>query len=190
VACSDPACLCVQNGYPTPTPFVGPGPQVFVVDKDSDFTIVVEAKPGVDHVTVPTDPGVPPLSIDHRPNLQIEGTRDMGVPGPTPCMGGIQGIDPPDFGPSLTITSALQSFACQFASFTPLLPCTLDPVGNKNYLSPMSTGQFCDQTVQPAQAFQLGDTVLTVQLQDNMGVLGPTAQIVVRLPPPTPTPTP
>lgn len=106
--------------------------------------------------------------------------------------GGIQGISPPDFGPTVDITNALWNFSCRFQAFSTGDTCLLDAYGNQNaWANPTVTPsvQFCD-IVTVTKAFPPGDSILTVQLRDTSQNLGPTAQIVIRVPTPTPTPPP
>ena len=110
---------------------------------------------------------------------------DIGAGG-----GGIPGIDPADFGPSDAVSDALADFACRFEFHLPAAPCTLDSNGIESTIGPVPpTAQFCDQ-VSATAAFPAGDSVLTVQVADVAGHIGPTAQIVIRVVTPTPPPTP
>jgi len=107
--------------------------------------------------------------------------------------GGIPGVDPPNFAATPDIINTLQSFAIWFTYQSPGAACTLAPGGGSYaYVSPGATAQFCDPMNAP-QAFPPGDSLLTVQLKDTGGNVGPTAQIIVRVatwtPGPTPTPT-
>jgi hypothetical protein len=135
------------------------------------------------------------------PNVQIESSQNMGNGSNPVCSpsgaynddGGIPGINPPNFAPTPGIINALQSFAVWFLSYSPGAACTFAPGGGSYaYVSPIATAQFCDEMSAP-QAFPPGDSLLTVQLEDTGGKVGPTAQIIVRVstwtPAPTETPT-
>jgi hypothetical protein len=137
------------------------------------------------------------------PNLQIESSQNMGNASNPVCSssgtlnlnGGIPGIDPPDFSARPDIINTLQSFAIWFKYQSPGSACTFAPGGGSYAyvsVSPSATAQFCD-AMNAAQAFPPGDSLLTVQLKDTGGNVGPTAQIIVRVatwtPPPTGTPT-
>lgn len=107
--------------------------------------------------------------------------------------GGIPFINPPNFASTPAIINALQSFAIWFQYYSPGAACTLKFGGDCcGYVSPIATAQFCDEMSAP-QAFPPGDSLLTVQLEDTGGNVGPTAQIIVRVstwtPAPTETPT-
>jgi hypothetical protein len=159
---------------------------------------VVEAKRGTGGAAVgttlqppPTPPSPTPLTT--RPDLQIESTKPMGI-FTTLCdpSGGIQGISSPDFGPSVDITNALWNFSCRFQAFAPSEACLLDAYGNPNALANPGASpavQFCD-VVTVTKAFPPGDSILTVQLRDTSQKIGPTAQVVIRVPTFTPTLTP
>jgi hypothetical protein len=119
--------------------------------------------------------------------------------------GGILGINPPDFTPTSAIINTLQSFAVWFTYIqSTLSACTSGPGGGySDFVSPnlallgrtpqSATAQFCDGMSAP-QAFPPGDSLLTAQLTDTAGNVGPTAQIIVRVatwtPVVTSTPTP
>ena len=107
----------------------------------------------------------------------------------TSVNGGIPGIDPPNFASTPDIINALQSFAIWFTYQSPGSACTFAPGGGSYaYVNPIATAQFCDPMSAP-QAFPPGDSLLTVQLTDAGGNVGPTAQIIVRVSTRTPTPT-
>jgi hypothetical protein len=178
---------------PTPTPaFDSEGRRIYQA-KSGQFVIVVEGRPGSSGapVGVSLDPGV-----DGRPDLQIQNTRNMGNGSLTVCDtgpasaggGGVPGINPPRFDPGdLFVTNALNDFACRFdPSVSNAAPCTiLDEGREPRLVVASSTAQFCDFVAATA-AFPPGENLLTVRLRDVLGNPGPTAQIVVRVPTPTP----
>ena len=157
------------------------------------FLVVVEAKPGRSGAKVGSKLQVDPSA--QRPDLQIESTHDLGAGSTVVCdvglgAGGIPGVSPPDFGPSRFISDALADFACRFEFHLPASACTLNSNGITSTIGPDTpTAQFCDQ-VSATAAFPKGDSLLTVQVADVAGNIGPTAQIVVRVVTPTPLPTP
>jgi len=196
VYCANPGCDC--SGWPTRTPNIpGPTPQIFSGDGGT-FRIVVEARPGTSRTPLAT-PNFkqyvcPAGSV--VPNLQIESTRNMGNANNPVCSsgggynvnGGIAGIDPPNFAPEPAIITALRSFAVGFV-YTKSTgdACTfVNGGGGYSFVSPIATAQFCDPMSLP-QAFPPGDSLLTVQLTDAGGNVGPTAQIIVRVSTWTPT---
>jgi hypothetical protein len=131
------------------------------------------------------------------PQLQIESTQDMGNGSNPVCSsngsenvnGGIPGVNPPDFTPTSSIINTLQSFAVWFTYQSPGYACTFAPGGGSySYVNSSATAQFCDEMNLP-QAFSTGDSLLTAQLMDAGGNVGPTAQIIVRVFTWTPTPT-
>jgi hypothetical protein len=141
-----------------------------------------------------------PTNDATRPDLQIESNRALGDGNPTvDCRsglptsqwGGIPGIEPPNFADTQLITDALTDFGCRFQPAPIGSPCTLDGQGNPSLLNPNpgdpSVHQFC-HLVAGSDLFPAGDTILTVQLRDVGQNVGPTAQIVVRIATPTPTP--
>jgi hypothetical protein len=179
------------------------GRPVFSRGDGAGFMIVVEGRPGSGG-----DPGasLPALcSTTSRPDMQLESDRQLGTgailscpaPGTTPTPGPVQGFSPPDFGPSDAVTYALQNLASGFVrSASSSDSFTFDNFGNTNFVcysngpcaaSATTTAQFA-KLVQIRQKLPPGDTILTVQLRDSGQNLGPTAQIVVRVATPTPTP--
>jgi hypothetical protein len=176
------------------------------------FLLVVEAKPGTSNAAVGATLNVVPPA---RPDLQIESTHDMksgtspvdisvidcqaATPIPRAQWGGIPGIPTPNFdsdtGPIPVIANTLVDFVtCHFGSF-PINAtnpfdkgaCTSDDRGNPGQPVNGGTQQFCDQVLSP-EAFPIGDSLLTVQVRDALGNIGPTAQIIVRVATPTPPP--
>jgi hypothetical protein len=133
--------------------------------------------------------------LGNWPDIQIETTLPLGDGANSSCAngqpgGGVPGIDPPNFTPEALpgpLTSALNSFACQFEYHAPGSQCTWagDPTSLR-FVNSASTAQFCD--VMSANApFNPGDSIVTVRLRDTPGGnTGPTAQIVVRVNTPKP----
>jgi hypothetical protein len=162
-----------------------------------EFRIVVEARPGISGLGVATANFTTCGSASGMPNVQIESSQRMGNGSNPVCSssgafnvnGGIPGIDPPDFTPTSDIINTLQSFAIWFTYQSPGSACTLKPGGDCcSYVSPSTTAQFCDK-MNSAQSFPPGDSLVTVQLRDTGGNVGPAAQIIVRVATWTPVPT-
>ncbi len=110
---------------------------------------------------------------------------DMGPP-PTP-FGGVPGTNPPVFLPGGAITAAIQDIECRFIA-VPLNSqvsgaCTRKSNGDFSFVSSTSRTQYCYQVPMTA-AFQSGDTLVSVQLRDGGGNLGPTKEFIVRVVPP------
>lgn len=171
---------------PTPTPaFDAAGRRIFV-RRSGQFALIVEGKRGTSNASVATV--LVPPSSSLRPDMQIESSRNMGNGSLAVCDeangGGIPGIDPPNFGPSQSVTNALRDFACRFAVFPPSGACTkVDQTAVFRTVDPTATIQFCDFVTGNA-LFPLGDSLVTVQLRDTAGNLGAPAQIIVRVMPP------
>lgn len=186
---------CSQSCATTPTPTVAieNGRRVFNM-RAGQFVIVVEGAPGLSHQKAGTSlqPG-----DDARPDLQIESTTNMGNGSTTVCDtgpvssggGGIPGVAPPSFQDNVaSITDALNDLACRFQSYTASAACTFtDASGEPRFVTPGATVQFCDFMAKTTE-FPPGDSLVTVRLRDIAGNTGPTAQIVVRVATPTPTP--
>jgi hypothetical protein len=153
----------------------------------SGFQLVVEAQPGLSGLDpsrrvfayVADDP-------KSRPDLEIETSRDMGDGSPAVCdrmrpnIGGIPGINPPDFAETQRVSDAINDFACRFETFLqPDSACTVDKNGEFAFERKESTLQFC-MVVARAWAFPLGDTLLSVRLRDTDGNPGPIKQVRMR----------
>lgn len=160
----------------------------------SGFQLVVEAKPGLSGL----DPGRRVAAYDagdpkSRPDLEIESSRDMGDGSRAVCdrmrpnIGGIPGINPPNFAETQPLSDAINDFACRFETFLqPDSACTVDKNGEFAFESKESTLQFC-MVVARAWAFPLGDTLLSVRLRDTDGNPGPIKQVrITRSAEPTP----
>jgi len=157
------------------------------------FQIVVEAKPGASRARV----GSSTYSPGSTPDLQIEVTRALGNGSTLVCddgsqniLGGVPGINPPNFGNDPTIADRLNDLGCRFidGSGSPigrqcgdLTACVLG-IDAMHYCvaSPDTTLQFCGFVSQNL-SFQSGDTLVTVRVRDVLGNLGPAAQLIVRV---------
>lgn len=157
------------------------------------FTVVVEAKPGPSRLPVglnafrydPLDPSV-------RPDLEIIVSRPLGDGSPAVCdnmlpmLGGVPAAS--SFNLTQPISDAINDFACRFVNGagTPGgraagSQCTLFADGEFHFADSRSTAQFCAGIAAPF-GFTLGDTVVTVRVQDASGIPGPPASFVVRVP--------
>ena len=191
VYCCDSVCA---TPTPTSTPFFDvQGRRIYQVNT-GQLLIVVEGAKGLSNAAV--GQSSLPGSAVNWPDIQIETTQKLGNGTQSTCANGdpaagVPGINPPSFTPESTpgiLTSALNSFGCQFDYYFPNAQCTW--VGdrlNARYINLASTAQFCDQMSANA-VFNFGDSIVTVRLRDVNGNTGPTAQIVVRVNTPTPRP--
>ena len=194
--CCDSSCAHT----PTPTPALdGQGRRIFTVNSGSQFVIVAEVAPGLSGA----NPGksLTPVPPSNRADLQIESSQNMGSNPTTKVCdtgpasqggGGIPGINPPSFAEdNQMITDALNDFACRFQVFNTnqVGPCTKINATQDPALitpnAPLTTVQFCD-LVSTVAAFPPGDTIVSVKARDENGSLGPTKQIVIRVPTPKP----
>lgn len=170
------------------------GRRIFELRAGSQFIIVVEAVRGASGSDV--GKSLIPFGMSNRPDLQIQAARplgngslavcDIGMP---PQGGGIPAINPPSFAPaSEMISNALNDFACRFEAHSRNEPCTINGPERLPALIVATTDtQFCD-AVSQTEVFPPGDTLVTAAVRDLSGQLGPTAQMIVRIASPTPTP--
>ena len=185
IGCFAGVCACPVS----PTPIVDDmGREVFLAQGGGRGLLVVEGRPGASGLPVASH--VTPEEGLSRPDLQMLVSRSMGngsaevcdkgQPPPIGMGGGVPAVDPPDFGPGQTITDAMFDLSCRFAvQPTREDACTLDSLGNFDFLGGRSTIQFCNQLA-TITAFPAGDTVLTARLRDVAGNLGPPAEVVIR----------
>jgi len=155
------------------------------------FLLVIEGQKGSSGI----DPGTNIFPFgDDRGDVQVLFSRDIGDPGnpnlicdkgPAPLpFGGVPGMDPPLFLPSIDVTQKIQDFSCRLSvQEDPSVACTRNKFGAFAFLSPTSRKQFCYQ-VPESTAFQFGvDTIVAIQLKDLAGNLGPKKEFVVRVVP-------
>jgi hypothetical protein len=192
IYCCDEACA----NQPTPVPELDElGRRVFVIGAGGGGVLVVEGKRGLSGL--PPASSLDPVPPSNRPDLWIQSTQNLGNGSPLVCdksppiVGGVPGRQPPDFdfdfGDS-TVNDALVDFACRFQYFPPGQPCTFNGPGlDATLVIPGAEAQFCD-FISAAARFLPGESVVSVVLRDASGNVGPTKQIVVRVPTPTPTP--
>jgi len=185
-------CLCY--GTPSPTPaYDAQGRRIFRRLPQTTYLLVVEVRPGPNNAVIGTR--LLPSSPADRPDLQIEVSNNLGLGGavvdcrsglPRAQWDGVPGFPSPDFGPSQVVTDALTDLACRFQVSVPGQPCTLNGFGEESLLNPnpsdSSVRQFC-YLVENGAAFKNGDTIVTAQVRDVAGQIGPGAQIVVRVAP-------
>jgi len=189
---------------PTPTPaFDAQNRRIFSVNSGSQFVIVVEAAAGLSGAS----PGksLTPVPPSNRSDLQIQSNHNLGS-NPTTAVcdkgpasqggGGIPAINPPSFAEGdQMISDALNDLSCRFDVFNTgsgsggTGPCTkVDQTQDPMLVTrnaPLGTIQFCDQASTVA-SFPPGDTVVTAEVRDQNGNLGPAQQIVIRVATPKP----
>lgn len=167
--------------------------------------IVIEARRGNNNRNPGTSFPVSFYTNDppaEAPSLQIEVNRplgvppkvgsldvcDTGMPPPAGIGGGIPAIDPPNFDYNQFNYNAWNDYACRFTfTISSTDACSRNGNGVFAFLGSGTRVQYCYNSDLVA-SFPLGDTIMTVRVLDTSGVPGPEAKIIVRVPPPTPTP--
>jgi hypothetical protein len=180
---------------PTPVPVFDPQGRRVFESRTGQVLLVVEGAEGLSGL--PPATALQPQPPSNRADLQIQNTIAMGDGSPTVCDtgpasaggGGIPGINPPNFDPfNTTVTNTLNDFACRFEVHGPSNACTqTDATGESKPISPLADVQFCN-ILAATELLHPGQNILSVKLRDTAGNLGPTAQIVIRVATPTPTP--
>jgi hypothetical protein len=160
------------------------------------FIVFVEGRPGASGQALSTFGTMDnEASGSDRAHLQIQADRALGNGsalvcdrGPLPDpIGGVPGVNPPDFGPSQAVTDLINDFACRF-DFHPnsSQACTLDKLGNFAFASEEVVTQTRQYCTAPALGKELallsGETLLSVQLVDAGGNIGDLAQLIIRVP--------
>jgi len=173
------------------------GTPVYFRNAGFGFQVVVEAAPGRSGAPVgtsvsefnPNDPG-------RRPDLQIQVNRPLGDGSTAVCDRefGVFAVSPPSFAFTQSISNALNDLACRaLATTVPTNACTQDEFEQTKFVDPSSRAQFC-LPMNLAFKFPLGDTLVTVQVRDQLGNVGPAQRLMIRVGsgpmPPTFTPVP
>lgn len=173
-----------KNGIPVFENFAGSG-----------FILVVEAKPGLGNAEVgrrinayrEDDPNA-------RPDLEVQVNRDLGDGSPAVCdrsrpnIGGVPGIDPPNFADTPKVADALNDFGCRFEIFLESTSsCLVGKTGDFSFVKPDTTTQFCAQIAR-AWNFPVGDTLVSARLRDVNGNPGPVEKFWLRRPEYRPAP--
>jgi hypothetical protein len=181
-------------------------PPVYSPPNGVGFGIVVEGAPGLSGDPVDVDIVTYEPNLTGFPDLQIEASQLLGNGSPSysgndlVCSGtragGVPGIWPVDFDPTLANIIAVNDLACRFVNGL-LLPrgrskleaCVqyVDINGKPNdvygYANPSSSQiEYCSLVVEASFRFPQGDTILTARLRDTGGNVGAPAQIIVRVP--------
>jgi hypothetical protein len=184
------------NQVRTPNATAPDGTPIYIRSLPQGFILVLEGRPGTAGGTIVpcgTQDGSGGINFcftSDRPDVQVEADRPLGNGSTTVCdrsgpgIGGVPGINPPDFGPAPSITDALTDFACRFSDFSIRTEtCTFNELGNFSFVNRLSTRQFCTSPAIGAElAFPSGDTRVTAQLRDSGGNIGNQKSIIIRVP--------
>lgn len=104
--------------------------------------------------------------------------------GPPPIGAGVPGFDVDEFfADGDPITFALEDISCKFEDRGVTSSgdaCTRNEFGLPAFQSGETARQYCFLVPEPA-AFQIGTTIVGIQLRDNRGNLGPRRDIVIRV---------
>lgn len=163
------------------------GTDVYQHSIGSGFMLVVEAKPGLSNIEVGRRINAYDKE-DHlsRPDLEIQTDHDLGDGSKVVCdkrrpdIGGVPGINPPNFSDSRQIADALNDLSCRFEVFIESASaCTVTKYGDFSFLSSDSKVQYC-MIVARAWNFPLGDTLVSVRVRDKEGNPGPVKKMILR----------
>lgn len=163
------------------------GTAVYENSIGSGFMLVVEAKPGMSNIEIGRRISAYDKE-DHlsRPDLEIQTDHDLGDGSKVVCdkrrpdIGGVPGINPPNFSDSRQIADALNDLSCRFEVFIESASaCTVTKYGDFSFLSSDSKVQYC-MIVARAWNFPLGDTLVSVRVRDKEGNPGPVKKMILR----------
>ncbi len=167
------------------------GIPIFQRPTGAGFNIVIEGRPGPS--------GVPVGSVTFRengpPDLQVLVSRPLGNGSPEVCdrlpprIGGVPGVDPPEFSDRPTVIDALNDLGCRFLDGAGQPrgrgrndACILKPDGGFDFARSSSTIQFCG-FIDVATRFPEGEVRLTIRLRDERGEVGPAVSMILRIGP-------
>lgn len=153
----------------------------------SGFMLVVEAKPGLSNMEVGRRVTAYDKDDPHsRPDLEIQTDKDLGDGSKVVCdkrrpdIGGVPGINPPNFSEGRVIADALNDLSCRFEVFIESASaCTVTKLGDFSFLSKESQVQYC-MIVARAWNFPVGDTLVSVRVRDKEGNPGPVKKMILR----------
>lgn len=179
-----------------PLGYLADGTPVYFRSAGLAFQMVVEAAPGPFRVPVGTSVfNSVPSDPTQRPDLQIQVSRPLGDGSRTVCdEGGVPAVMPPSFAFTQTISNTVNDLACRFNVATRRgAACTQDAFGQIGFVDPTTRAQFCF-LLSAAVALPTGDTLVSVQVRDQSGVVSPLRRMIVQVQagpvPPTFTPLP
>lgn len=172
------------------------GTPVYFSNAGFGFLFVVEAAPPANGSAIGTST-FDSVANDprHRPDFQILNDRDLGDGSSEVCDDfGIPTVDPPNFAVTQAVADSINDLACRFEVATSRSgTCTQDSFGSPGFVSSRSRAQFC-LPVNGLMAFPDGDNVISVQIRDRSGLIGPLQKMVLQVAngprPPTFTPRP
>jgi hypothetical protein len=180
------AVVSADDSLQTPIGTNPDGIPIFARPFGSGFKLVVEAD-GVFSGAASTyaDGGVPAL--------QIQSTNALGDGSPAVCdveapiFGGVPAVNPPQLENPDAIADVLNDFGCRFidgegnrVGRSCAEGCVRFVDGEYHCVSEATDRQFCAPVDMPLQ-FPDGDTLVSVRVRDDRGLLGGVAQLIVRV---------
>lgn len=159
----------------------------------SGFALVVEGRPGSSGATVGASSYQPDLSS--FPDLVVQASRDLGNGSLAVCddpmitPGGVPGQANVSYEETPENIARINDFACRFvdgAGEPMARQVSTDSCVNFNgdfrFVDSQTTAQYCGFINVPL-GFPMGDTMITANLRDVDGHLGPAAKIIIRVVP-------
>jgi hypothetical protein len=182
----------------TPVDIDDLGRPIFVRPFGSGFSVMVEARPGLDgaevgHQVFEEAPDLPTL----RPDIQIIVSSALGDGSPAVCddesepQGGVPAAEPFGFQEQVQVSNVINEMSCRIdggARTNDVDACTLSRRGNDfgyAFYEPSSKVQFC-LPIARTWAFPVGDTVIAARARDIIGNVGEIRELIVRIPPAVP----
>ncbi|MDX2166023.1 MAG: hypothetical protein SF182_03135 [Deltaproteobacteria bacterium] len=168
------------------------GRAVFIRPHGQGFTLVVEARQGVERGRI----GATTYRPDGQPDLQILVSRPLGDGGAAVCendgiRGGVPAMPDLSFSSDPAVVAAMNDLGCRAYDRQALpRPCTRAPLSDdtpfdfvRNRSPILSEVQYC-LPIARAWSFPAGDTIVAVRVLDVRGTPGTIEEMVVRVIPP------
>ena len=157
--------------------------QIYTREVGFGFFLVVEAKVGPSGRPI----GTTTFSPGELPNFRIVVSRPLGNgstavcdQGPAEPIGGVPGVNPPDFNSNVNVVNDL---ACRFNARTVAGDaCTRNASQDSAFVSSQTRVQFCPTVGLGSEVeFPVGDTFVTAEVTDAIGQPGFPQTIIIRV---------
>jgi hypothetical protein len=183
-----------DNRVVDPDTFAG-GVPVYIRPQPFGFLLILEGRRGtsnrpISNCGVRNQQGGLIVCGQSRAGVQVQANRPLGNASAVVCdlsppnIGGVPGVNPPDFGPSQMITDILNDMACRWEDHpNEENSCTFDELGNFAFQRDATERQFCSApSIGTELELPRGDTLFTAQIADMDGNVGNQMRLIVRIP--------
>ncbi|HSP98240.1 MAG TPA: hypothetical protein VL049_13500 [Candidatus Dormibacteraeota bacterium] len=164
------------------------GRPIFLRAQGQGMTLIVEGRRGGARLSAEAyDP------VGFAPGVEIIASRPLGDGSPavcdydTPIIGGVPGVDPPDFSDNQMVRDAVADLGCRFNDGTGAPrgrnsnnACTRDAGALFSFVDPSAELQYC-LPIAKAWSFAPGDTIVAARVRDVTGQVSEVREIVIRV---------